>query len=78
MIIYASVARRLWPELMASWETMGKVNTVTTYDKAVLGSGFLRFRPESVQFSKRGDFRVRCKPRDYRRVSLFGAETYLD
>ncbi len=74
MIIYASVAKRLWPELMALWETKGKVNTVTTYDETVQDSGFLRFHPKYIYFSNRGDFRVRGKPHEYRRVSLFGAE----
>lgn len=75
MIIYASVATRLWPDLMASWEAKGKVNHVTTYDQVVQDSGFLRFSPESVQFADRRDFRVRGKPHEYRKISLFASET---
>lgn len=70
MIIYASVAKRLWPELMEFWEEKGKVIHVTTYDEVVQDSGFLRFSPESVQFADRGDFRVRGKPHRYRKISL--------
>lgn len=70
MIIYASVARRLWPDLMASWEGKGKVNHVTTYEEIVQDSGFLLFSPKSVQFADRSDLRVLGKPYQYRQVSL--------